>query len=70
MKIWDTGQRLLARFILSTVVGEGVNTVLLYGIALHDVLPGAMLIRGALMGWTEKVPVEVVSRHLYCRSLS
>jgi queuosine precursor transporter len=60
MKIWDKGKRLWARFVLSTVVGEGVNTVLFYGIALHDVLPRAMLVRGTLMGWTAKVLVEVV----------
>jgi queuosine precursor transporter len=60
MKIWDKGKRLWARFVLSTVVGEGVNTVLFYGIALHNVLPGAMLLRGTLMGWTAKVLVEVI----------
>jgi queuosine precursor transporter len=60
MKIWDKGKRLWARFVLSTVAGEGVNTVLFYGIALHDVLPSSMLLRGTLMGWTAKVLVEVV----------
>lgn len=60
MKIWDKGKRLWARFVLSTVVGEGANTVLFYGIALHNVLPSSMLLRGILMGWTAKVFVEVV----------
>ena len=60
MKIWDKGKRLWARFVLSTVVGEGANTVLFYGIALHNVLPSSMLLRGTLMGWAAKVLVEVV----------
>ena len=42
------------------IVGEGVNTGLFYGIALHNILPERMLFRGVLMGWTLKVMVEVV----------
>jgi uncharacterized integral membrane protein (TIGR00697 family) len=60
LKIWDGGTRLWARFVLSTIVGEGVNTALFYGIALHNVLPRPLLVRGLLMGWTVKVIVEVV----------
>jgi queuosine precursor transporter len=60
LKIWDRGKRLWLRFVLSTIVGEGVNTLLFYGIALHSVLPQRLLLRGVLMGWTIKVIVEVV----------
>jgi uncharacterized integral membrane protein (TIGR00697 family) len=60
LKIWDRGKRLWLRFVVSTVVGEGVNTVLFYGIALHSVLPQRLMPRGVLMGWTTKVIVEVV----------
>jgi uncharacterized integral membrane protein (TIGR00697 family) len=60
LKIWDGGKRLWLRFVLSTIAGEGVNTALFYGIALHDVLPQRLLLRGVLMGWTLKVIVEVV----------
>jgi queuosine precursor transporter len=60
LKIWDRGRRLWLRFVLSTIVGEGVNTLLFYGIALHGVLPNRFLIRGVLMGWTLKVVIEVV----------
>jgi len=59
MKIWDRGKRLWVRFVLSTVAGEGANSVLFYGIALHDVLPSSILLRGILMGWSAKVFVEV-----------
>jgi uncharacterized integral membrane protein (TIGR00697 family) len=60
LKIWDRGKRLWLRFVSSTIVGEGVNTLLFYGIALHSVLPQRLLLRGVLMGWTIKVIVEVV----------
>src|SRR5580700_3699685 len=60
LKIWDKGKRLWLRFVASTIVGEGINTGLFYGIALHNVLPERMLLRGVLMGWTLKVIVEVL----------
>ena len=60
LKIWDRGKRLWVRFVSSTIVAEGVNTFLFYGLALHDVLPQRVLLRGVLMGWTVKVIVEVV----------
>jgi uncharacterized integral membrane protein (TIGR00697 family) len=60
LKIWDRGKRLWIRFVASTIVGEGVNTVLFYGIALHNVLPQQLLLRGVLVGWAIKVIVEVV----------
>jgi uncharacterized integral membrane protein (TIGR00697 family) len=67
LKIWDNGKRLWLRFVSSTIVGEGVNTSLFYGIALHSVLPQRQLWRGVLMGWTIKVAVEVVMLPLsYC----
>ena len=60
MKIWDQGRRLWARFVSSTVVGEGVNTLLFYGIALHGVLPGRLLWLSVLIGWCAKVAIEVL----------
>ena len=60
LKIWDRGKRLWVRFVASTVIGEGVNTVLFYGIALYSVLPQRFLLRALLMGWAAKVVVEVV----------
>jgi queuosine precursor transporter len=60
LKIWDRGERLWLPFVASTVIGEGVNTFLFYGIVLRTVLPHGLLLRGVLMGWTIKVVVEVV----------
>jgi queuosine precursor transporter len=60
MKVWDKGKRLWARFVASAVAGEGVNTALFYGIALHNVLPQRLLLVSILLGWTAKVLVEVI----------
>jgi uncharacterized integral membrane protein (TIGR00697 family) len=60
MKLWNKGKRLWLRFVSSTIVGEGINTLLFYGIALHSVLPRQLLLQGVLTGCTIKVIVEVV----------
>jgi len=60
MKILAEGRHLWARFVSSTIVGEGVNTALFYGLVLRGVLPQNLLLRGMLMGWAAKILVEVV----------
>src|ERR1700751_3425514 len=60
MKVWDQGRRLWARFVTSTVMGEGVNTIFFYGIALHGVLPQRLLWLSILVGWSAKVAVELL----------
>ena len=59
MKIWMKGKYLWARTILSTVFGQGVNTVLFYLIALYAVLPTNLLVASILSGWLIKVAVEI-----------
>ena len=60
MKVWDKGQRLWARFAASALAGEGVNTILFYGIALRAVLPQRVLLASILLGWAAKVSVQVI----------
>ncbi len=60
MKVWNKGDHLWLRFVASTIVGEGINTFIFYGIALYRVLPNELLLAGILMGWTAKTLVEVV----------
>lgn len=60
MKIATKGKHLWMRTIGSTIVGEGVNTILFYTIALYSVLPNSLLISSILSGWLLKVAVEVV----------
>ena len=54
------GRQLWLRFVASTLIGEGVNTLVFYGIALYGVLPNDMLVQGILMGWAAKNAVEIV----------
>ena len=60
MKIWTKGKYLWTRTIGSTVVGEGVNTILFYVIALYAVIPTNLLVASILSGWLLKVVVEVI----------
>jgi uncharacterized integral membrane protein (TIGR00697 family) len=60
MKVLTEGKYLWSRTIGSTVVGEGVNTALFFGIALYGIIPDAMLVSSILAGWLIKVIVEVV----------
>ncbi|HTV48566.1 MAG TPA: queuosine precursor transporter [Phycisphaerae bacterium] len=60
IKIWNKGKYLWFRFVASTIVGEGLNTLIFYGIALYGVLPNNLLLQSIFMGWTAKTLVEVV----------
>lgn len=60
MKIWTDGKHLWSRLVGSTVVGQFVNTILFYTIALGGILPTALLIESILSGWLLKVVVEIV----------
>jgi queuosine precursor transporter len=60
MKILNRGQLLWLRFVVSTVVGEGLNTLIFYGLALYGVLPNALLMQSILLGWTIKTLVEIL----------
>jgi queuosine precursor transporter len=59
MKVWTNGKHLWSRLIGSTVIGQLVNTVLFYTIALYGVLPTALLVNSILSGWMLKVLVEI-----------
>jgi uncharacterized integral membrane protein (TIGR00697 family) len=60
MKVWNRGNHLWLRFVASTLVGEGINTLIFYGIALYGVLPNNVLLASILIGWLGKTLVEVV----------
>jgi uncharacterized integral membrane protein (TIGR00697 family) len=61
MKVWSRGNHLWLRFVASTVVGEGVNTLIFYGVALYGILPNDVLLASILIGWMGKTLVEVVT---------
>ena len=60
LKILSHGKFLWVRTISSTVVGQFVNTVLFYVIALYAVLPNNLLLQSILSGWLIKVAVEAI----------
>lgn len=60
MKVAFEGKHLWARTIGSTIVGQGVNTVLFYIIALYGIIPDNLLVPSIITGWILKTAVEVV----------
>jgi hypothetical protein len=59
MKIMTKGKRLWSRTIGSTIVGEGVDTLLFVMIAFYGVLPGGLLVAVILSNYLFKVGFEV-----------
>jgi queuosine precursor transporter len=60
MKVWTKGKWLWTRTIGSTIIGEGVDTMLFVFIAFYGVLPGSLLIAVLVSNYIFKVGVEVV----------
>ena len=60
MKVAFDGKHLWARTIGSTIVGQGVNTVLFYVIALYGIMPDGLLIPSIIFGWVFKTAIEAV----------
>lgn len=61
MKVWTRGRWLWTRTIGSTLVGQGVDTVVVLTIAFAGVLPAAVLGTMVLSHWLVKVVYEVVA---------
>lgn len=60
MKVWTKGKYLWSRTITSTIIGQGLNTLLFYSIALSGIIPFNILLTSILSGWLLKVCVEVI----------
>ncbi len=60
MKVWSKGKHLWMRTIGSTIVGEGVNTIIFFTIALSGILSNSLLINSILSGWIFKVVIETI----------
>lgn len=58
MKIWTGGRWLWTRTIGSTVVGEGVDTLLFVMIAFYGILPGNLLLTVIISNYVFKVGFE------------
>lgn len=60
MKVMTQGRWLWLRTITSTFVGQGLNTVLFYVIALGGIIPTDLLIASIISGWLLKTLVEAL----------
>jgi hypothetical protein len=60
MKIWTKGRWLWTRTVGSTVVGEGVDSVIFYPIAFAGIWTSTTLVKVILFNWVFKIVVEVV----------
>lgn len=60
MKIWTDGRKLWTRTIGSTVVGQGVDSLLFYPLAFLGVFDTALVIKLMLTQWLLKVSWEVI----------
>lgn len=60
LKVVFDGRLLWVRTISSTIVGQFVNTVLFYGIALSGVIPTDVLIEAVITGWVMKTVIEAL----------
>lgn len=61
LKIWTAGRRLWARTIGSTIIGEGLDTVIFCLVAFYGVLPNSLLITVIISNYIFKVGVEVLA---------
>lgn len=58
LKVQTNGRFLWLRTVSSTIVGQGVNTLVFYVVALSGVLPTNQLLQGILAGWIMKTLIE------------
>lgn len=61
LKLRLAGRRLALRLVASTMVGQGVDTLIFVGIAFGGVFGTAELVRIGLGAWTLKVAWEIVA---------
>lgn len=60
MKVWTGGRWLWARTIGSTVVGQGIDSMIFYPVAFAGLWPGDKLLVVTLTNWAFKVAVEAL----------
>ena len=59
MKVADAGRRMGFRFVASTIVGEGVDSLLFYPIAFYGLWSNDLLLKVMAAQWCLKVAVEL-----------
>ncbi len=61
MKVWNEGKYLGARFVASTIIGEGINTLIFYGVAFGGMLETSSLVKGMVVAWAAKTLWEIIA---------
>ncbi len=61
MKVHTHGRFLWLRIIVSTVIGEGLDSLLFISLAFWGVFPGMQIFTVVLMQWTFKVGFEILA---------
>ena len=59
MKVWTRGRWLWTRTIGSTMVGQGIDSLVFYPIAFIGIWEGETILKVIAFNWTMKVLVEV-----------
>jgi len=59
MKVWTAGRYMAARFVMSTLCGQAVNTATFYIFGLWGILPGSALVQSIIVATVIKVAIEV-----------
>ena len=60
MKVWTNGKHLWTRTVGSTVVGQGVDTILVMVLAFGGIMSSTDIFRAIVSGYTAKVLYEVM----------
>ena len=60
MKVWTKGRHLWTRTIGSTLVGQGIDSLIFYPLAFYGVWNDHLLLRVLLIQWALKVGWEVL----------
>jgi uncharacterized integral membrane protein (TIGR00697 family) len=60
LKIFTKGKHLWSRFIASTVLGEGVDTLIFYPVAFYGIWPNDLLLKVMMSSYLFKVGWEVI----------
>ena len=60
MKVWTKGKHLWSRTIGSTIVGQAVDSVIFFTIALYGIIPTNLLLMSMLTAWFLKVAIEAI----------
>jgi len=60
MKVWTNGRYISARFVISTLCGQMMNTAVFYIFGLWGMIPTRVLTKSIIVASLSKVSVELI----------